>query len=269
MLDNIKLGQYLQGDSWFYRLDPRIKIIGTFTFIVIIFLAKDWTYGIITLFSLIVILTSGISLKFFYRSIRPIFFLMLFTFVLNLFFIKEGDVLVTIFDVVKIHEGALTRGAQIILRLILIVSFTSLLTFTTKPTDLTVGLESVFSPLKIIKFPAAELALMISISLRFIPTLLEETQKIMKAQTSRGADFTDGKLKEKVLQIVSLLVPMFIISFKRAEDLANAMEARGYIPGKERTRLNQLKLKLRDYLYLTSFLVVTALLVLYRLEFGW
>ncbi len=327
MLDNIKLGQYLYGDSWYYRLDPRAKLVMSTFFIVIIFLANSWiTYLGAAVFTLLIVLTSGVSLKFFYKSIKPIFFLMLLTFILNLFFYKTGDpfpslkiainqmvvgiygilvviiILLRVFKkidkyisgkVIKystllliiinfvlvyfyknpqvtwsfnwvIYKSAVMNGGFIILRLVLIISFSSLLTFTTKPTDLTLAIERVLGPLKLIKLPVSELALMISISLRFIPTLLEETQKILKAQTSRGADFTEGNLKEKVVQIISLLIPMFIISFKRAEDLANAMEARGYVPGKTRTSLKELKWHSRDTLYTSSFIALTVFFIYFR-----
>ncbi len=321
MLDNIKLGQYVHGDSWYYRLDPRAKLLMSTFFILIIFLAYNWmTFLGAAVFTFVIVLTSGVSVKHFYRSIRPIFFLMALTFFLNLFFYRTGDpfppltvyiskvialvygILVVLLIVLRlakvidkyvigkifkiltllmilinitmtyilkytelswtfnwiIYKESVRNGGFIILRLIMIISFSSLLTFTTKPTDLTLAIERVLTPFKLVKLPVSELALMISISLRFIPTLLEETQKILKAQTSRGADFTEGNIKEKVVQIISLLIPMFIISFKRAEDLANAMEARGYVPGKKRTSLKELKWHLCDTLYVFSFLLLAA-----------
>ncbi|HEY8364573.1 MAG TPA: energy-coupling factor transporter transmembrane component T [Haloplasmataceae bacterium] len=327
MLDNIKLGQYLHGDSWYYRLDPRAKLIMTTIYIFVVFIANNWiTYLGVIAFTLTIILTSGIALKFFYRSIRPIFFLMFFTLILNIFFYRTGEtfppvklsfiklliiiyglliillIILRIFKVINkdisgkifkistliiiplnfiiayymnneqllwsfnlvIYKGALINGGYLIIRLILIISMSSLLTFTTKPTDLTLAIEYVLSPLKLIKVPVSELALMISIALRFIPTLLEETQKILKAQTSRGADFTEGNLKDKVVQIISLLIPMFIISFKRAEDLANAMEARGYVPGRKRTSLRVLKWKFHDTLYVGSYVILITFLVYFR-----
>lgn len=328
MLDNIKLGQYLPGDSWYYRLDPRNKLILTTFFIVIVFFSNNFlTYGIVALFTLGIILTSGVALKHFYKSIRPVMLLMLFTFIINLFFIRSGDILINLpilriyadaklyhlialYAVLGIYVGliiirlitknrrlslwrafkylfvvsvivhlaimwiykdqgelikawifpiyndALMHGGFIILRLILIICISSLLTFTTKPTDLTLGIERVLSPLKLLRVQVSELALMISIALRFIPTLLEETQKILKAQTSRGADFSEGNVKDKIIQIISLLIPMFIISFKRAEDLANAMEARGYVPGQKRTSLRILKWHLRDTLIMLTFILL-------------
>lgn len=336
MLDNIKIGQYLRGDSWYYRLDPRNKLVITTLFIVLIFLANSWlTYGIVAFFTLAIVLTSGVSLKFFYRSIRPIFILMLFTFFLNLFFLRGGKLLIEIpliqvyqtsliYHLISwialgillisliglvffkhlegrlatrtfkygflitllihvllmivfrertniwfqwklpIYQDALINGGFIIIRLIMIISFSSLLTFTTKPTDLTLAIEKVLAPLRVIKVPVSELALMISIALRFIPTLLEETQKILKAQTSRGADFSEGNVKDKIVQIISLLIPMFIISFKRAEDLANAMEARGYVPGAKRTSLRVLRWRLADTFYVLSFLILVSLLITFR-----
>lgn len=328
MFDQIKLGQYLPGDSWYYRLDPRNKLILTTFFIVIVFISNNFlTYGLVALFTLGIILTSGVALKHFYRSIRPVILLMMFTFAINLFFIRSGDVLfelpillvysgtklyhqialftaigiyglLIIYRVVRrdsslslwrafkylfllsavvhqtlmwaipqqgnlildwsppIYDDALRHGGFIILRLVLIICISSLLTFTTKPTDLTLGIERVLSPLKLFRVQVSELALMISIALRFIPTLLEETQKILKAQTSRGADFTEGNIKDKILQIISLLIPMFIISFKRAEDLANAMEARGYVPGQKRTSLRILKWHFRDTLIMLCFILL-------------
>lgn len=328
MLDNIKLGQYLPGDSWYYRLDPRNKLILTTFFIVIVFFSNNFlTYGIVALFTLGIILTSGVALKHFYKSIRPVMLLMLFTFIINLFFIRSGDILINLpilriyadaklyhlialYAVLGIYVGliiirlitknrrlslwrafkylfvvsvivhlaimwiykdqgelikawifpiyndALMHGGFIILRLILIICISSLLTFTTKPTDLTLGIERVLSPLKLLRVQVSELSLMISIALRFIPTLLEETQKILKAQTSRGADFSEGNVKDKIIQIISLLIPMFIISFKRAEDLANAMEARGYVPGQKRTSLRILKWHLRDTLIMLTFILL-------------
>lgn len=336
MLDNIKLGQYLRGDSWYYRLDPRNKLIITTFFIVIIFLANNWiSYGIVTLFTLMIVLTSGIALKHFYRSIRPVMILMLFTFIINIFFISGEEKLIDLpiirvfedarlFYVVTlalavgilivfilanllkkvsvsvvwrafkyillltlitnyalmfyfkdqgvllinwevpIYEEALRNGGFIILRLILIICFSSLLTFTTKPTELTLGIEKVLAPLKLLKVQVSELALMISIALRFIPTLLEETQKILKAQTSRGADFSEGNVKDKIVQIISLLIPMFIISFKRAEDLANAMEARGYVPGQRRTSLRKLRWGILDTLFMGSFALLLGFIIYFR-----
>lgn len=318
VLDNIKLGQYLHGNSWYYRLDPRAKLMMTAFFIIIIFLANSWiTYLGATVFTLLIVLTSGVSVKHFYRSIRPLFFLIFFTFILNIIFNKSGEpfppisiriskvlaiifgtfiLLVIILRIFKIlyisgkiikyltlliiilnfvlmhyiknehlswlinlviYKNAVINSGYIILRLLLIISFSSLLTFTTKPSDLTLAIERVLSPLKLIKIPVSEFALMISIALRFIPTLLEETQKVLKAQTSRGADFTEGNLKDKVIQIVSLLIPMFIISIKRAEDLANAMEARGYVPGRKRTSFKVLKWSYIDSLYVLSFILLS------------
>lgn len=336
MFDNIKLGQYLPGDSWYYRLDPRNKLILTTFFIIIVFLANNFlTYGLVALFTLGMVLTSGVALKHFYRSIRPVMILMLFTFVINLFFIRSGEILVdlpmiqiyanneiyhwillyvalgifilavivrifmknrrfSLWRVFKylfllsviihltlmwalkdhgelvwewrfpIYHDALLQGGFIILRLVLIISISSLLTFTTKPTDLTIAIERVLAPLKLFRVQVSELALMISIALRFIPTLLEESQKILKAQTSRGADFSEGNIKDKVLQIISLLIPMFIISFKRAEDLANAMEARGYVPGQKRTSLRVLKWHLRDTLTMAVFIIIFGTVLFLR-----
>lgn len=264
MLGNIKIGQYIPGDSWYYRLDPRTKIIATLLFVIVAFLANSTEGYIITaVYALVILLTSGISLKSFYRSVKPIFILILFTFTLNVFFNRQGDLMFE-FYFIKIYSEGLYRSLIIVFRLILIVLMSSLMTFTTKPNDLTDGLESVMKPFKLIGIPTSELALMISIALRFIPTLLEEAERIIKAQTSRGADFTDGKLKDKIVQIISLLVPMFVIAFKRASELADTMEARGYIPGKKRTRLNELKYNLRDFILYFAMICFTASIIYSR-----
>lgn len=263
MLGNIKIGQYLPGDSWFYRLDARTKILTTLVFVIVVFFANSApTYGIVTAYALFLILTSGVSFNNFVRSLKPILFLMVFSFVINVFVTRTGDIIDL--KIIKIYIDGVIRGGIIISRLILIVSITSLLTFTTKPTDMTDGIEAVMKPFKYIGVPTSELALMISISLRFIPTLLEEAEKIMKAQSSRGADFVEGKLKDKIIQIISLLIPMFVIAFKRAEDLANAMEARGYVPGQQRSRLNELKYQQTDYLYYIFITIFVFGIVYFR-----
>jgi energy-coupling factor transport system permease protein len=183
---------------------------------------------------------------------------MLFLFVFNVLLVRSGEILFTIFGY-SVYQNAIIQTVSIFLRLSMMVSITTVLTASTKPLDLTYGLESLFSPLKVIRFPAHEIAMTISIALRFIPTLLEETEKIMKAQASRGVDLNEGKLNEKITAIVSLIIPLFISSFQRSEDLANAMEARGYNPSGKRTRYRLLKWENHDtFALIFVFLVAGA-----------
>lgn len=180
--------------------------------------------------------------------------------VFNVLFIQSGNLIVSL-GFIKIYDQAVYQSAYIFLRLIIIIIMTTILTATTKPLDLTLGLEHLLTPLKKVGFPAHEIAMMISIALRFIPTLMEETQRIMKAQASRGVDFQEGTLKEKILSIISLIIPLFISAFQKAEDLANAMESRNYNPDAKRTRYKQLKWKVADTISITSVIIICIILI--------
>ena len=186
---------------------------------------------------------------------KPMFFMLAVLLVINMFVVKSGEPVITISNF-TIYWNALSQTGYIAVRLVLMIVITTLLTATTKPTDLTIALEDLMKPLKRIGFPANEIAMIISIALRFIPTLIEETQRIIKAQTSRGVDLQEGKLKEKVMAILSLIVPLFVSSYQRAEELANAMEARGYVPSRPRTRYRQLKMVGRDFVMLAVCMLV-------------
>lgn len=261
---NIIIGQYIPGDSIIHRLDPRTKITIVFFFVIFVFFANNfYSYSLLTAFIIIAILLTKIQIKYMIRGLIPIWFLIVFTFSLHLFFTKEGSVLIEIFNF-KIHTGGVLRGFAISLRFFLLIMMTSLLTFTTTPIELTDAIETMLSPLKKIKFPVHELALMMSISLRFIPTLIQETDKISKAQASRGVDFRTGPFKERIKAIVPLLIPLFISAFQRAEELAMAMEARGYQGGEGRSRLRDLRLNRTDYLILLIFVLVITTLFLVR-----
>ena len=314
---NISIGQYVKGNSFLHKLDPRFKIISTFVLMVAIFLIPStlnniyYLVGFLGLF-VAILLVCKINLLAVANGIKPILFIGLFTFVLQLLYNQTGTLVMPVsFNVswltiliavglislwsftkkiiplkttyslvifglilwavisisnpapfwnptVAIYDAGLIKGAFFLLRIILVVMLSTLLTISTSTIEINLGLEWVLSPLKKIKIPVAEIAMMFSLTLRFIPTLLIETNKIMKAQASRGIDFNEGSFVEKVKQIVTLLIPMFFISFVRAEDLANAMEARGYVIGEERTNIDELRFQLRDYL---SFVVVLLILV--------
>ncbi|WP_010095720.1 energy-coupling factor transporter transmembrane component T family protein [Ornithinibacillus scapharcae] len=258
------IGQYVPGNSLVHRLDPRMKITIIFLFVIVVFFANNLaSYSILTAFAIITTFITRIPLRFILKGLTPIWFLIVFTFVLHLIVTKEGTVLVEILGF-KIYSGALIQGLAISLRFFLLILITSLLTLTTTPIEITDAIEDMLHGLKKIKFPVHELALMMSISLRFIPTLLQETDKISKAQASRGVDFRTGPIKERIKAIVPLLVPLFVSAFKRAEELAMAMEARGYQGGEGRTKLRQLKIKSSDLIVLLFFLAIVVGLFLTR-----
>lgn len=265
-MDNIALGQYVPLDSKIHKIDPRIKIIMMVILMVTVFTVPNF-YGYAFLFGVltIAVLVSKLTLKFIIKSMKPVLFMSLFLFILNIFLLRTGELLVSI-GFIKIYKDAISQTLFIVFRLMLMIIVTTLLTATTPPLDLTLGIEDLLSPLKRFKVPAHEIAMMISIALRFIPTLIEDTQRIMNAQASRGVDLQEGRFSEKVSGIISMIVPLFISSYHRAEDLADAMEARGYFPGKKRTRYKQLKVTFYDYAMLSlSIIIFVAVLFSGRL----
>ena len=246
-LKDITLGQYFPGTTIIHRLDPRVKIIGTIAYIVALFLAK-WlvSYAIMLVLLASLIAVSRIGLKSILRGMKPIFIIVLITGLLNLFYTPgQGEPLVS-FWVFTIYREGVWAACAMVLRITMLITCTFLLTYTTSPIQLTDALERLMNPLKAIKVPVHELSMMMSIALRFIPTLIEETDKIMSAQKARGADFDSGNLLQKAKALVPLLVPLFISAFRRADELAVAMECRCYHGGEGRTRLRQLKLKGMD-----------------------
>lgn len=310
-MNNIVIGQYIPGEGWIYKLDPRVKLSALVILLVTTFLLNSFLLMSI-MFGLMIImfLTTGVPFMKMIRGLKPLMFLLTFTFFIQIFSVKTGKLLfedqmfisysslgailaiivlyfglkrfikfrVTyfLFMVImafvaqaflpygllseytfQVYEGGLSQTGFFLFRIIIVVILSSLLTFTTMPTDITNGLESLLRPLKVIRFPVSELAMMLSLTLRFIPTLLEETGKIMKAQASRGVDFNESKFKDKVTQVISLLIPIFVVSFKRAEDLANAMEARGYVVGGKRTKVDVMKFRVVD---LVSVIICLGLL---------
>ena len=259
MLKDITLGQFFPGNSFLHKLDPRTKLLLTLGLIVVVFVSHGFVgFGLILAFVLAATALSGLKLKFLLRGLKPIFFIVAFTFVLNVFFQNTGNVLVQL-GFLKITDEGLRMALFLAARLVLLVFCTQLLTLTTSPIALTDGLESLLGPLKKVRFPVHEIAMMMSIALRFIPTLMDEADKIMKAQTARGADFESGNLIERAKAMIPLLVPLFVSSFRRANELAMAMEARCYRGGDHRTRLRELKytkLDLYGALAMAAFLII-------------
>jgi energy-coupling factor transport system permease protein len=260
MMDKMIFGRYVPSDSIVHRLDPRSKLLFVFFYIAVVFLANNVvTYGLLTFYTFLLLFLSNIPVKFILNGLKPILWLILFTFILHLFFTKQGEVVFQ-WGWLTFYEEGIRQGIFISLRFLLLILVTSLLTLTTSPISITDGLESLLGYFKRWKFPVHELALMMSISLRFIPTLMQETEKIMKAQVARGADFTHGSIKDRLKAIVPLLIPLFVSSFKRAEELAVAMEARGYRGGEGRTKYRQLQWKWTDSVALITLAVLAFIL---------
>jgi len=256
------IGQFIPGDSFWHRIDPRAKIILASTFIISCFLIHSWIFMFVMVgLELIAMLLTKLPYKFFINNLKPILFFVFITVFFQMLFTTEGHLILNL-GFFQITDIGLSRGLFMALRLIIVVIVSMLLTSMTKPSDLTLALESLLKPLKKMKFPVSELALMTSIALRFVPTLFGETQKILKSQASRGVDITEGKFKEKIAQLISLLVPLFILSFRRSDELANAMEVRGYIPGKFRTSINLLRWKQKDtFIIVLSAIILTASII--------
>ena len=262
MISDITLGQFFPGRSAIHRLDPRTKIILTTLFIVSVFVAQNpLSFAILVIATVVLIAVSKISFMVILKSIKPILFIIIFTAILNIFMTKgDGEPLLS-FWIINIYTEGIARAIMMALRvMILIVGSSILLTYTTSPISLTDGLESLLSPLKRIKVPVHTFAMMMSIALRFIPTLVEETEKIMNAQKSRGADFTSGSLAQRAKALIPLLVPLFVSSFKRAEELA-AMECRCYRGDKNRTKLVKLEYKGLDFAFIGIFLALLGGLI--------
>lgn len=263
MLTDITLGQYYPGDSFLHRMDPRAKILCTMIFICAIFLANNpWSYLLVTVFTLGCIMISGVPPVMVWKAVKPLWVILVFTLLIHVLTTPGKEIFG--YGFIHISEEGLRNGLFMMLRLVFLIGFSSLLTYTTSPIVLTDGIEALLNPFRRFGVPAHELAMMMTIALRFIPTLLEETDRIMKAQSSRGADFTSGNLWQKAKGMVPLLVPLFISAFRRADDLATAMEARCYRGGEGRTKMHQLAYTSRDRLaFITVFLVTAVLLVMY------
>ncbi len=247
MLKDITLGQFFPGKSVVHRLDPRTKLVMLVIYIVALFMAKSWiSYGVVFAFLAFAIAVSRIPLKSILHGMKPLILIMAFTAILNLFFTQEGEVLVSFLGL-KITDRGLERAFFMLMRILMLITATFLLTYTTSPIALTDGLESLLNPLKKLHVPVHELSMMMCIALRFIPTLIEETDKIMCAQKARGADFETGKLMERAKALIPVLVPLFISAFRRADELATAMECRCYHGGEGRTKMKLLRYRRADY----------------------
>lgn len=267
MLKDITLGQYYRADSVIHRLDPRVKIVATFAFIISLFIVKNFIgYIVAGLFLCICIKLSEVPPRFIFRGMKTIFFLLILTMVFNLF-LTAGEPVLTIWKFQITKEG-IRLAAMMGIRLVFLITGSSLMTLTTTPNNLTDGLESLLKPLKKLRVPVHEISMMMSIALRFIPILMEETDKIMKAQMARGADFESGSIVSRAKNLVPLLVPLFISAFRRANDLAMAMEARCYRGGEGRTKMKPLVYRKRDAIaYAVIVLYLVAIVVLGRVLF--
>ena len=260
-MNNIALGRYLPLNSIVHRMDPRAKIGAMLLVMIAIFIPTGYSgYALLGVIVCAVALLARLQLSFIWRAMRPMLFMLVFLLVINLLVIHDGYVLLSIGSF-HIYSGAVSQTLYIVIRLALMVTITTILTATTKPLDLTLGIEDLLKPFQKIGLPAHEIAMMISIALRFIPTLIEETQRIMKAQASRGVDLENGTIKEKISAILSLLVPLLVSAWDRAVQLADAMEARGYVPGKQRTRYKKLKMQSCDFALLFGGLLLLVMMI--------
>lgn len=263
MLRDITIGQYFPGNSVIHRLDPRFKIILTILYIVMLFTGNSLlclTVGAV--YTIMAILLSRIKLKMFVKSVKPLLPFLIITAIINLFLVNTGDVIWK-WKFLKLTDEGINISLFMIIRIVLLIAGTSILTYTTSPITLTDAIERLLSPLKKLHFPVHELAMMMSIALRFIPTLIEETDKIISAQKARGAEIDTGSFMNRARNLISILVPLFISAFRRADELATAMECRCYNGGEGRTRLRQLKSSARDYIALavTVMFLAAAIIV--------
>lgn len=262
-MNKMTIGQYIPGSSYWHGADPRAKMIVNLIFIIACFLIGSWGLMIaIIVLELLAIRLTKIPWIYFIRSLKPIIFFVILTVLLQVLFHREGQPIFQL-GFFQLTDAGLMRGIFMASRLIVVILASTLLTLTTKPSDLTLALESLMKPLKKVKFPVSEFALMVAIALRFIPTLFEETGKILKSQASRGVDISEGSLKEKISQLISLLVPLFVLAFNRADELSNAMEIRGYVPGKKRTSLKLLRWRIHDTVLLSIGVSVFLLAIVF------
>lgn len=264
MIKDITIGQYIPGESFVHKLDPRLKILISLLFIVDLFLVNNFNgYFFVLIFILATILIANLPFKYVYKGLKPIFAIILITAILNIF-MTTGENRIFHFGFINVYKEGLITAAFMIVRLVFLIMGTSILTLTTSPIELTDGIENLLNPFKRIGIPAHELAMMMTIALRFIPTLMDETDKIMKAQMARGADFESGNLVKRAKSLIPILVPLFISSFRRADELAMAMESRCYKGGEGRTRMKQLKITKRDYFASLVFALLFVITIFSR-----
>ncbi|MBK5240859.1 energy-coupling factor transporter transmembrane protein EcfT [Clostridium sp.] len=264
MIKDITIGQYMPGDSFVHKLDPRFKILISLLFIVNLFLVNNFLgYLFIFIFILSTIMIANLSPKYIYKGLKPIFVLLLITAILNIF-MTSGTEEIWRWKFITVYKEGLIIAAFMIIRLVFLIIGTSILTLTTSPIELTDGIERLLNPFKRIGVPAHELAMMMTIALRFIPTLMDETDKIMKAQMARGADFESGNLISRAKSLIPILVPLFISSFRRADELAMAMESRCYKGGEGRTRMKELKITTKDFVASFAFAILFVITIVSR-----
>ncbi len=264
-MNNIVFGKYIPIDSIMHRIDPRAKLIALLVMIFAIFIPTNWcAYGVIGLILLIGLFMSKIGIKMIIQSAKTMIIMIIFLLLINSVTVKTGDVLINI-GTFTIYSDAIFNTLFVVSRLLLMIVVTTLLTATTKPLDMTLGIEWLLKPFELVHLPTHAIAMMVSIALRFIPTIIEETIRIMNAQKSRGVDFEHGNLLNKARSILSLVVPLFSVAFERAYELADAMEARGFEPGAKRSRYHVLKFTIKDYVFIFISLVILVMSILSRI----
>ncbi len=265
MFKDITIGQYVDGNSFIHKLDARMKIMLLIAYIVVLFMiTTPLAYAIFTIFTVSLVLLSKVPFKYILKGLKPMLYILIFTATLNLF-MTPGNIIwwqCPFWNALKITKEGTVVAVRMVLRLVYLVIGTSLLTLTTTPLMLTDGIEKLLKPFEIIKVPSHEIAMMMTIAIRFIPTLSEETEKIIKAQTARGADFESGNILRRAKAMVPILVPLFISAFKRADDLAIAMDSRCYNSGRKRTRMKQMKMTYRDVIAAILMIIFVAFIIL-------
>ena len=263
-MNDLVFGKYIPIDSIIHRIDPRAKLIALFIMIAAVFVPKSWyVFLMLAVVLFICLLLAKIGIKMIVKSFKPMLFMVIFLLVINCLTVKTGDLLTKIGSI-EIYSDAVFNTLFVVVRLMLMITITTLLTATTKPLDLTLGIEWLLKPFELLHLPTHEIAMMVSIALRFIPTIIEETMRIMNAQKSRGVDFENGSLSKKAVSILSLIVPLFSVAFERAYELADAMEARGFVPGAKRTRYHVLKFKFFDFVFILLSICVLGLSIASR-----
>ena len=268
-MNRITFGQYYPCDSFVHKLDARFKILAVILFMVIVFMIKDFSgYAVMGVYLVTVILISRIKLSTVLNSVRAVLFLIIFATVLNIFFYRNGETVLFSYRFLVVTKEGVLYSAKMVLRLVMLVIGSSILTLTTNPTDITNGLESLLSPLKLLHIPVHDFALTTSIALRFIPTLMEETDKIMKAQKSRGAGYDEGNFMARIRALVPVLIPLIVSAFRRAEELGNALDARCYNASPHRTRYRLLQFSWRDGVATAVTLLVMGFILFDRYYFG-
>ena len=268
MISDITIGQYYKGDSFVHKLDPRAKIILTVLFVAMIFLCKNF-FSLALVLGIIIlsVAVSKVPFKMFAKSLKPIIPIVLFTAIINIFYITGGKELLSL-GFVKVTEKGVYTAVFMAIRIIFLIISSSLLTYTTVPTQLTDAIERLLSPLKLVHIPVHTLAMMMTLALRFIPTLIEEVERITNAQKARGADFESGSFMDKIKALIPILIPLFISAFRRAYELSYAMTCRCYTGGEGRTRMKQMKLKISDFISIAFFILGIVAVVLLNLYAG-